>query len=228
MATTRSAVRPAGGRLVKAARRRFLEFFPDGFADENYLAWERHYKWDAHLRWREALAPDVFRQLLDAGDYAEVARRALRVESQTNLLFSFEKMALRDAVSTADGARDFGEGLYAWLHGRGGTEQKFRRWTAVVAGLPRYQTRVSTWPIVTVFGFLARPDRHMYLKPRVTQTAAAAYGFEFRYRSAPQWDTYASLLDFAETVRVDQADLVPRDMIDLQSFIWVLGSAEYD
>ena len=107
-------------------------------------------------------------------------------------------------------------------------EEKFRRWTAVVAGLPRYQTRVSTWPIVTVFGFVARPDRHIYLKPRVTQAAAAAYGYDFRYRANPQWDTYASLLGFAETVRADMADLGPRDMVDLQSFIWVAGSAEYD
>jgi hypothetical protein len=29
-------------------------------------------------------------------------------------------------------------------------------------------------------------------------------------------------------VRADLADLGPRDMIDLQSFIWVAGSAEYD
>src|SRR5688572_9321837 len=28
----------------EACRRRFLRFFPDGFADETYLAWERDYK----------------------------------------------------------------------------------------------------------------------------------------------------------------------------------------
>ncbi len=40
--------------------------------------------------------------------------------------------------------------------------------------------------------------------------------------------SYASLLEFAEQVRRDTRDLRPRDMIDLQSFIWVLGSDEYD
>ena len=224
----RNDVRAPTSRAAKAARRRFLEFFPDGFVDENYEAWERDYKWTAHLRWRDTLAPLTFRSLLAAGEHTEIARRALRVESKTNLLFSFEKMALRDAVSSPEGARSFAEGLDGWLHGRGRTEERFRRWTDVVAALPRHQTRVNTWPIVTVFGFLARPDRHIYLKPRVTQAAAAAYGFDFRYRPAPNWDTYASLLDFAETVRADQADLRPRDMIDLQSFIWVAGSAEYD
>ena len=209
-------------------RRKFLEFFPDGFADENYEAWERDYKWTAHLQWRKLLAPLTFRSLLAAGDHAEIARRAMRVESKTNLLFSFEKMALRDALSSPPGARAFAEGLDGWLHGRGRTDERFRRWADVVAALPRHQTRVNTWPIVTVFGFLAQPDRHIYLKPRVTQAAAAAYGYEFRYRPTPNWDTYATLLDFAETVRTDQADLGPRDMIDLQSFIWVAGSAEYD
>ena len=84
-----------------------------------------------------------------------------------------------------------------------------------------------TWPVVTVFGFIAAPDRHIFLKPNVTKLAAREYGFDFQYRSRPAWDTCKSLLDFAETVRRDLRDLRPRDMIDLQSFIWVQGSDEY-
>jgi hypothetical protein len=87
---------------------------------------------------------------------------------------------------------------------------------------------VLTWPIVTVFGFIARPRVHMFLKPTVTRFAADAYGFDFEYRSTPQWGTYSSLLDFARRIRADQADLGPRDMIDAQSFIWTQGSAEYE
>jgi hypothetical protein len=34
-------------------------------------------------------------------------------------------------------------------------------------------------------------------------------------------------LEFAEIVRRDLRDLRPRDMIDIQSFLWVLGSDEY-
>ena len=68
----------------------------------------------------------------------------------------------------------------------------------------------------------------MFLKPNVTKAAAREYGFDFQYQSKPNWDTYASLLAFAARVRRDQRDLGPRDMIDLQSFIWVQGSDEYD
>jgi len=66
-----------------------------------------------------------------------------------------------------------------------------------------------------------------HLKPNVTRVAAREYGFEFRYQSRPSWDTYASLLEFAAQIRGDLRDLRPRDMIDLQSFIWVQGSSEY-
>ena len=81
---------------------------------------------------------------------------------------------------------------------------------------------------MTVFGFLAQPDRHVFLKPVVTKLAARRYGFPFQYASRPAWPTYASLLAFAATVRRDLRDLRPRDTIDLQSFIWVQGSDEYD
>jgi hypothetical protein len=143
------------------------------------------------------------------------------------MIFSFEKMALRDAVKSAHGARIFAEGLYAFLHSAGSLERRFTDWVEAVAALPRKQTRVLTWPLVTVFGFIAQPDTHVFLKPNVTRAAARAYDFDFKYQSRPSWNTYASLLEFAATVRRDVRDLRPRDMIDIQSFIWVQGSDEY-
>ena len=140
----------------------------------------------------------------------------------------FEKIALRDAVRHPDGARAFAAGLYDFLHERTPSAEAFEAWCAVLADLPRRQTRVLTWPLATVFGFIARPDRYIFLKPNVTRVAARHYSQEFTYVSRPNWETYASLLEFAERIRRDQADLRPRDHIDLQSFIWVLGSDEYE
>jgi hypothetical protein len=213
----------------RRCRRKFLRFFPSGFVDETYLEWERDYKWETHRRWEAELGKNEFRRLVRARQFSEVAARAVRVEqrSRHSMIFSFEKMALRDAVKSADGARAFAEGLYAFLHGDGHDRTRFEEWCEAVASLPRRQTRVLTWPLVTVFGFIAQPARHMFLKPTVTRAAAAAYGVRFDYISRPNWDTYRSLLEFAEQVRRDQRDLRPRDMIDLQSFIWVQGSDEY-
>ena len=208
-------------------RKKFLRFFPGGFADQTYIDWERGYKWQAHERWLERLEPSAYRDLLARGLFSEIAEHAVRVESRTNLLFSFEKMALRDAVRTPGGARRFAEGLFAFLHGPGDERTRFEAWCEIVAALPRRQTRVLTWPLVTVFGFLAQPERHVFLKPTVTRIAAREYGFDFTYESRPNWETYESLLMFARAVYRDTRDLRPRDMIDLQSFIWVQGSDEY-
>ena len=212
---------------ARRCRRKFLRYFPGGFRDQTYIAWERDYKWNAHLRWQDDLGKDTFRALLRAGHYADIAARAVKIESRTNLLFSFEKMALRDAVKTPDGARLFAEGLEDFLFGRAGDERRFNQWCDVVGRLPRRQTRVLTWPVVTVFGFLAQPDRHIFLKPNVTRAAARAYDFNFEYASRPSWPTYLSLLEFARRVCRDQKDLRPADLIDAQGFIWVQGSDEY-
>ena len=217
-------------REVARCRRKFLRVFPDGFRDPTYLDWEREYKWDTHLRWEAALNRVEYRRLLRAEAYGEIAARAIRVEQQArhSMMFSFEKMALRDAVRSDEGARAFATGLYDWLYDRGKPASRFDAWIEVVASLPRRQTRVLTWPLVTVFGFIAQPDIHFFLKPAVTRAAAEAYGFDLHYRPRPNWATYASVLELAARVREDLADLHPRDMIDIQSFLWVQGSAEYD
>ena len=189
---------------------------------------ERQYKWDAHRQWAASLGREQFRSLLDAGEVTELAATAVRIESRTNLLFSFEKMAVRDAIKSVSGAELFSAGLYDWLHGPGDEKARFERWCRTVDELPRRQTRVATWPVVTVFGFIARPRTHLFLKPNVTRTAAERYGFDLPYRSRPNWETYRALLDFGKTIRADLAGWRPRDMIDIQSFIWVTGSSEYD
>jgi hypothetical protein len=224
--------RPRPGAHASAgalrARRKFTRFYPGKFRDEDYVALERDYKWNAHEQWNDVLGRVAFRTLIEDREFAEIANRAVKIESRTNLLFSFEKMALRDAVKTPRGAEAFARGLYDFLHGNGDIEKRFERWVGVVATLPRKQTRVLTWPLVTVFGFIAQPDTHLFLKPNVTRRAARAYGFDFHYESRPAWPTYRSLLDFGEMVRRDLHDWRPRDMIDIQSFIWVQGSDEYD
>src|SRR4030095_1121326 len=98
------------------------------------------------------------RALLRAGQAEEIARRAVTIESRTNLLFSFEKMALRDAVRSPAGAHRFARALDEFLEGQPPDQLRFERWRDAVAALPRKQTRVLTWPVLTVFGFIAQPE----------------------------------------------------------------------
>ena len=239
MARPASLLRPAGGARAanisylgaRRCQQKFELYYPDGFLDESYLLTERWVKERAHVDWTRELGARTFGQLLARGEYREIASRALRVEGRTNLLFSFEKMALRQALRPLSGARLFAHELHAFLHGRGSLQRRFTDWAQAVSELPCGHARVATWPVVTVFGFLARPDCHLLVKPQAMRRAARAYGFEFSYEATPGWRTYDSALTFAAIIRRDLERLAAmraRDMIDLQSFIWVQGAGEYD
>jgi hypothetical protein len=213
-------------RRLKSARRKFLSYFPDGFQDESFVESERDYKWQAHLQWREALGEPTFAALLRERRFDEIAGRALRIEGRTNLIFSFEKMALRDGVK-GKGAATFAKGLYAYLHGEGEPSRRFDAWIETLDALPRKQTRVVTWPTATVFGFIADPARHLFVKPNVMRRAAVKIGLPFEYVSRPNAETYVQALQLAKELRGPLTDLNPKDMIDIQSFLWVQGSDEY-
>jgi hypothetical protein len=219
------SLRGSGGG-IRRARQKFESYFPEGFSDEDYIASERDYKWQAHLQWREALGASTFADLIKERRYDEIAERALRIEGRTNLIFSFEKMALRDGVK-GDGAALFAKGLYAFLHGPGKAAERFETWIKALEALPRRQTRVLTWPNATVFGFIANPLTHLFIKPNVMRRASAALGISFDYVPRPNAQTYAQALAVAKGLHRSLLDMGPRDMIDIQSFLWVQGSDEY-
>ena len=216
-------------RAFARARRKFLRVFPEGFSDPTDLEWERDYKVESHRRWQEQLGDAAFRALLAAGEFREIATRALRVDQQSRhgMVFRFEKMALRDAVKTGAGAARFAKALFEFLHSASPVAARFDRWISELDRLPRRQARLVTWPVTTVFGFLAQPRTHMFVKPLVMRRAAAVCGYALTYRSRPTSDGYLQFVSFARAVRRGLTDLRPRDMIDLQSFLWVQGSDEY-
>ncbi len=130
------------GRISKPfdrARRKFLKLFPRRFHDET-MAWERDYKWEAHREWELFLNADALAEALHMEHFQEIAMRAVRIESGRSRLFSFEKMALRDAVRSNAGAKIFAEGLYQYLHGKKPLEQRFVDWISAIECLPRKQT----------------------------------------------------------------------------------------
>jgi hypothetical protein len=212
---------------AETCRKKFLRFFPEGFQDSKYEHWERDYKFRAHEMWKELLNRPLYEILLQEKNFNEIAKRAINIEAKTNFLFSFEKMALRDAVATPQGAQIFAEGLANFLWSKKQITQRYLEWAQAISKLPRKQTRVLTWPILSVFGFIAVPKKYIFFKPMVTRIAATKYGFELNYRPPFCVETLESLLEFVDTLKRELADMHPRDMIDIQSFIWVQGSSEY-
>jgi hypothetical protein len=66
----------------------------------------------------------------------------------------------------------------------------------------------------------------MFLKPEVTKDYAVRVGHPLAsiYEARLSFDVYASLLDLVERTSQELSDLMPRDRIDIQSFVWVVGA----
>lgn len=208
------------------SRRKFMRSFKEGFYDENYKSWERDFKWSAHERWQEVLNKKEFKRLLMERDYEEIAARALRVESNSALLFSYEEKALYDGLKTREGAELFSKGLYQYLYGTAPLEKRFKLWIETFEKLPFKTDSVLTWPVVTVFGFIARPETHGFLKSSTVKSAEENYGLRFKYYSKPNWEGYRDYLNLCEQVKIDLKDLKPRDMIDVDSFLSMQSSID--
>jgi hypothetical protein len=215
---------------LAAAKRRFREIFPRGFADPTYLAWERDYKWAAHLAWRAALNQSAWRRLLEAGDHREICARIVRfyARSKLNMLALYEWMALREALEDSRGARILAPALYDLVHGGDAFGSRLERFVETLDRVPQRQTRLAKWPVVTLFPFVAQPTRHLVVKPRLMKRTAEQLGFEIAYRPQPNAATYTAVVRAASVVRQALARWNPRDLIDVQGFIWVTSSEEYE
>lgn len=83
----------------------------------------------------------------------------------------------------------------------------------------------AKWTVVSYLPYLWRPDSHIFLKPEVTKDFAArvSHPLASSYVSDLDYGVYEDLLDMAGVIRQSVIDLEPRDMIDIQSVIWVVG-----
>lgn len=206
------------------AKRRFLAKFPLGFQDPAYREAERNHKVEASERWAREMGREELERLLAAGEFAEVAQRALEIEAQANLLDVFAKAALRNAAKAEPEA--FARGLVELVSGEAEMPDRFEGFAAMLDSLPQPKTQTFKWPIQTIFPFLADPREHLFLKPKVTQLAADRFGFDLQYRPQPAWDVYARVLEFARQLSQDLAELKPADLIDVQAFLYLSGRME--
>lgn len=192
------------------ARNRFLKFFPNGFHSNGYASQERDYKIAAKAKLDET-AP--LERAVDGQGFGE----AIRAVINTNMLHTVEKTRLHEVL-------------------RGPHADNFIRAAARFtldaseSNLLDMQQALkphdnAKWMVVTYLPYLWRPDTHMFLKPEATKDFATRVGHRFAadYGARLHLSVYESLLDLVSRTVQELADLDPRDRIDIQSFIWVVG-----
>jgi hypothetical protein len=216
---------------IDEAVERFLSEHPRGFEDPKYIGevggeGERAYKVNAHELWRNTLGEGQAREMLEEGRIEDLRHLVLAVDGKLNLLSVFEKIALRDALEDENAAAAFFDALLGVVETGKPERALFENLIDAVARLPHREggNRVATWPILTEFPFIARPDHHMLLKPGIMQDCAARLNFDLHYRTELNWDTYERLLEMSSILMSRLAQLGARDLIDIQSFIFLIGN----
>jgi len=196
---------------LAGARTRFLQLFPRGFEDRNFIG-------DAGSgeAYKRAFAARVAAELPldDWQDLEDSAKRARRLFTGINLIDPYTKTAIGNVLKS-----DRAESFLAIC-------SDFARGDVARAcgDLTRHfgADGVAKWTAITFLPFFWRPADHMFLKPEFTREFARRIGhpFEVHYNSTPNPECYARLLDMAQQTSQRLADLGPRDMIDIHSFMW--------
>ena len=213
---------------------RFNHLFPLGFRDPKYLSQEalaegeaggeRDYKWNAHERFSEALGDGKAGTLLASGEIGELVDRVCRA-ADINLLSIYERSAIKEGLRADEGsARSYLSAVFEFIE-CGPEQRSFRAMAQALCNLPiaKGRARAATWPVLTLFPYLADPTRFMFLKPEPTKECAARLRFDLKYDSSLEWETYARLMILSEQLLERLHPLGARDFIDVQSFMWVVS-----
>lgn len=210
-------------KSIKGAINDFNKLFPGGFHGGRFDEWERDYKVQCTQLMLDLLDQHDFARLLDKKEYQDICNRAMKVVNKLNLIFPNEKMALKDGLKEEGNPQLFAEKLYALLYGKDEVKHRFNSFTSCLKKLG-----AAKWPVASYFQFVRYPKRSMFIKPMVTQNAANILGFEIYYQSELNWKTYDSVQKLAEYLNTQLGDMQPRDMIDIYTFMWCIGSSEYE
>ena len=193
-----------------SASARFLHFFPEGFAGARYVEMERAYKLLAKKVLDEAAPLERVEHAAGMGE------GVLTAFKKTNLLSPFEQMRVADLLRGTDAD------AFVRLCGvftRGDRKPALRALNDLLK-----PHDCAKWTIVTYLPFLWRPDAHIFLKPQMIKDFAGRVGHRFAWAYEPDLDAdvYEALLDLATETKHEIASLNPKDMIDVQSFMWTV------
>lgn len=196
---------------------RFLASYPGGFSAPHFLKDQREASVRAHQFCIQLLDQQALAELVAEGRYQDVCDRARHVESMTHLLTKSEKTAFYGALDQPVNQRLFSLGLAELLYGTDSEEDRFKAFVRTLDLL-----EIKRWPYATLFGFIRFPQERAFIKPTVIQNVAKAFCWRINYSAEPNGKTYAAVLRLYNHLRTTLVEegLMPRDLIDVQSFIW--------
>ncbi|MGE0788243.1 MAG: hypothetical protein AB7S26_21400 [Sandaracinaceae bacterium] len=202
----------------------FTTLYADGFQDEEYLA---HHRGDGRKRplkrHRDALieaaaviAPEALGALTSGGDFKGVHEAMKTVLDATDLVSPAERRAF--AAIKRSHYEPLATTLSALLYGTAAFPVRF---DTFVRTLEKALSGRPSWPLATVFLAATSPNEHLVVRD-IVAAQARWMAPTLAMSKTPGGHLYARLLEMTQAVRerLVDADLAPRDLFDLNDFMW--------
>lgn len=216
----------AGVDLAGALLALVNERFPDwqGAGDARFQEEETGYKRATVAKARELLGHDALRRLLDSGRFDEIVARLEQVGKDNNLLFHGVPTQgdLNILYQEHLDKEGFSRAVADLLYGPGEPQDRLDGYLRFVrdAGLP------NKWTFPTYFLFMTHPEDEILVKPEVTRWLFRLAGWETAWSSKPSGEGYARVRELAHRIRRELAEYGVRDMVDVQSVMWVAADVQ--
>ena len=197
-----------------------------GFQDFNYphfVKEEREYKIKTVEKAKEYLAKEELRRLIESGEYDEVIARLKQIGTDNNLPWNSVPLEgdLRYLYLDDLDKKDFCGTVFDLLYGRGSSGDRIDRF---VAFCDRHDL-ATFWTFPTYFLFICHPDTEIFIKPRASRTFLNLIGSKCKLGYKPDGKTYEEFRKTALELKEAMSPLKPRDMVDIQSFLWICVEA---
>lgn len=208
-------------RVVSLVQR----LYPDwtGFDHPRFRDEEIDYKRAAAAQARELLAEDQLRSLLNDEQYDDLLDRLQKLARATNLLYQGTPSSGDLAVLHADAldAPSFCAAVVDLLYGDGPSSERLERFSTYLAEreLP------NKWTFPTYLLFLRFPETDLFVKPGVTRWFLKLADADEAYSSRPSRELYELILEHARSLLAELEPQGARDMIDVQSALFVAHAA---
>lgn len=208
-------------RVVQALRSRYRGW--ESFDHPDFIEDETRYKREASAQAADLLSAPALHRLVAEGHFDEILRRLQHIGRATNLLYQRVPKSGDLGIlyqPNLDETR-FCAALVDLLHGEGESPDRLGRYLAWVesAGLP------NRWTFPTYFLFMCHPETEIFIKPGVTARFLDLLGFQEQLKG-PSSTGYATIRSLAHEFRDALADRGAKDMVDIQSAIFIAGQKD--
>jgi 5-methylcytosine-specific restriction enzyme B len=205
---------------------RLYRWFPgwSGFSDEKFNKNEIRYKQRTVEKARSLLEENALRELLGRGDYEEFLARVERIGQDNNLLF-------RGVPASGDlgilyqptlEKASFCATFFKLLYGQDPVETRLGEYLQYVTD----RSLPNKWTFPTYFLMFVHPETELFVKPTPVRNFLKLTGQAEVWDGTPSADRYVRIREVSWQVRDMLKEFGPRDMIDIQSVIWVAATAE--